>query len=315
MDIIRLRPTVKNYIWAGKKLAQKYEYAPLPGTKTIAEAWVLSFHKDGLSKFATLAAPKASGEILDGNCPRSAWGSACDKFKDFPLLIKLIDSGDNLSVQVHPSDEYAQEHEGQYGKTEFWYVLDAEPNAGLYIGFKHQISKAEYAQRIADGTLQEVLQFFPVKPGSHYFIPAGTVHAIGKGVTLVEVQQSSNVTYRVFDYNRKGADGAKRELHIDKAIDVSELKQYARPCFWGDIVADCKYFTSELQTGDIEWINPYSFTAITFLDGFGAIGYTDEFGKLKHLLANDTDTYFIPAGTKVSVKLLGTNALFTYVKE
>ena len=216
MAILKLKPECKDYIWGGEKL--RTEFGIESGLKPLAEAWVLSCHKDGPSTIvngpdAGLTLPqyieKHGRGVLGGNCAR---------FEDFPILTKFIDAKDNLSIQVHPSNEYALEHEGQYGKTEMWYVLEAEPDACLYYGFQRDISKEEYKARIENNTLTEVLNAAPVKKGDVFFIPAGTLHAICKGIVVAEIQQNSNVTYRVYDYARRGAGGQLRQLHIDQAL-------------------------------------------------------------------------------------------------
>ena len=147
----------------------------------------------------------------------------------FPVLIKLIDAARPLSVQVHPDDAYAQRVEGEPGKTEMWYVVDAQPGAQLYYGFQRELTREEAARRIADGTLTDVLNAVPVKAGDVFFIDAGTVHAIGAGILIAEIQQNSNTTYRVFDYGRLGADGKPRALHVEKALDVARLCPPERP--------------------------------------------------------------------------------------
>ena len=150
-------------------------------------------------------------------------GSTCQIFGNFPMMIKFNDAKQSLSIQVHPNNMDALEMEHEYGKTEMWYVLEAEPGAFLYYGFTKEISKEEFRSRIEDGTLLEVLNAVPVKKGDLFYIPAGTIHAIGKGLVIAEIQQNSNSTYRVFDFNRLGADGKPRPLHIDKAVEVTNL--------------------------------------------------------------------------------------------
>lgn len=141
-----------------------------------------------------------------------------------PLLIKKITANEALSVQVHPNDEFAKAEEGCSGKTEMWYVLDCEPDSYLYYGLKHQISPNEFQKRIQNGTITEVCRKMPVKKGDVFYIPAGLVHAIGKGITVAEVQQSSNITYRIFDYLREDEKGQRRELHISKAAQVAGFR-------------------------------------------------------------------------------------------
>jgi len=143
----------------------------------------------------------------------------------FPLLIKFIDAQDNLSVQVHPDDELAQKKYGQNGKTEMWHVIDAEPEGGLYVGFKQKVTPEQYKKAVSDGTLAELLQFYPVKAGDTFMIPAGTVHAIGKGVLLAEIQQSSDITFRIFDWNRVDEEGKSRELHTQEALEAIHFQE------------------------------------------------------------------------------------------
>lgn len=175
----------------------------------------------------------------------------------FPVLIKLIDAARPLSVQVHPDDAYAQRVEGEPGKTEMWYVVDAQPGAQLYYGFQRELTREEAARRIADGTLTDVLNAVPVKAGDVFFIDAGTVHAIGAGILIAEIQQNSNTTYRVFDYGRLGADGKPRALHVEKALDVARLCPPERPAgpmgkpeqngdCTSTLLAKCGYFTARL---------------------------------------------------------------------
>lgn len=271
----KIEGVTKDYIWGGNRLAE-YGY---PGAR-VAEAWVLSYHKDGMAR--------TDGKPVAEAIPRKTWGVNCDKFADFPLLIKLIDAADNLSVQVHPSDEYALANEGQFGKTEMWYVVDAAPGAGLYVGFRRALTREAYETAIADGTLTEALNFFPVKPGDCFFIPAGTVHAIGKGCLIAEVQQNSNLTYRVYDYGRKGADGKPRALHVEKALRVTDLRAFT-PARFSDALAACPYFTVRLGT---DAGREDSFTSVLMLTD-GSVGNT---------AARKGDSFFLCAGERAKVE-------------
>ncbi|MBR5012001.1 MAG: class I mannose-6-phosphate isomerase, partial [Clostridia bacterium] len=196
-----LTPAFKDYIWGGYNLKQNY-YPTSPFDKT-AEAWVLSAHKDGESAVTNgELVGKTLAEAIE--CFDKPLGVNSERFPFFPILIKMIDAEDNLSVQVHPDDKYALENEGGFGKTEMWYVVDHKPDACLYYGFKQDISREEFERRISDNTLTDVLNAVKVKKGDCFFIPAGTIHAIGKGMLIAEIQQSSNTTYRVYDYGRVG---------------------------------------------------------------------------------------------------------------
>ena len=163
--------------------------------------------------------------------------------KNFPVLTKFIDAQDNLSVQVHPSDDYAQKFENQLGKSEFWYILDSAPDAFIYRGLNRVVTKSEFVERVNSATLEEILQKVPAHKGDCFFIPAGTIHSVGKGILLAEIQQNSNVSYRIYDYNRRGADGKMRELHLDKALDVANLKPFVDAKNYYPHIVTCDYFT------------------------------------------------------------------------
>lgn len=275
MPVLKLTPSCKDYLWGGERL--KAEFGVRSELHPLAEAWVLSAHPDGPSY---LEDGSMLAEYLAAH-PEAA-GTHCRKFEQFPILTKFIDAKNDLSIQVHPSDAYALEHEGQYGKTEVWYVLDAEPGAFLYYGFAHEITKEEFARRIRENTLTEVLNAVPVKKGDVFFIPAGTLHAICKGIVIAEVQQNSNVTYRVYDYGRVGADGKLRALHIEQALAVTELCPPKELDFGGHL-AQCGYFTVDAVTGAFEGIaDETSFVSVLISDGAGKLtcgGQTISFEK------------------------------------
>ena len=218
---MKLRAACKDYIWGGTRL--RTEYHQQSDADPLAESWMLSAHPDGPSaivngEYAGLALPDYFN--IAG---RGAMGTDCDRFPGFPVLIKLIDAKNKLSIQVHPDDAYARAHGEPFGKTEMWYVVGCEPGASLYYGFSHAVSKDEFRSRIENNTLEEVLNRVEVHPGDVFFISAGTLHAIGAGILIAEIQQSSNLTYRIYDYGRHGKDGKPRELHIPQALDVTRL--------------------------------------------------------------------------------------------
>ncbi len=285
MEIEKLYPETKDFIWGGNKLK---EYGKKTDKACIAESWELSFHPAGPSRLA-------DGRTLAEVAKKSDWGENAAKFPFFPVLIKLIDSADNLSVQVHPSDEYALKNEGQFGKTEMWYIVEAEEGAGIYLGFRRDVTAEEFGKAIEDNTVLELLNFFPVKKGEHYFIAAGTVHAIGKGCLIAEIQQNSNLTYRVYDYNRKDASGKGRELHIEKAKRVANLHRfencpYSEAYNGGTRIGKCAYFTvtKYVLTGEKKLsADRKSFNAVTFVSGQGTIAGRE---------ARKGDTFFVPAG-------------------
>lgn len=228
MPIYRLEPSVKNYIWGGTRLSERYGKK---GEAPLAESWELSFHPDGLTR-------AKDGRVLKDLLDRAALGEHCSSFADFPLLVKLIDAKNPLSVQVHPSDQYALKQEGSYGKTEMWYIVEADEGAGIYLGFAHETDEEEIRTAIANDSLETLLNFVPVRAGECYFIPAGTVHAIGAGCLVFEVQQNSNLTYRIYDYGRKDAAGNPRELHVEKALAVMDRTSYTHPAAFSPVAGE-----------------------------------------------------------------------------
>ena len=303
-----LKPPVKDYLWGGTKL--KTEYGLETEKQIAAEGWMLSCHKDGSNvvlngKYKGRTLP----EVLEiwGD---EALGKNASRFEYFPILIKLIDAKDKLSVQVHPNDEYALKNESEYGKTEMWYVVDCDEGAELIYGFNREVSKEEFEQRIKDNTLPEICNYVPVKKGDVFFISAGTLHAIGEGILIAEVQQNSNTTYRVSDYGRLGADGKPRELHIDKALDVTERKVADIP--YGDVgkedntsfgsvrdLAECEFFTSKIISlnSETEIFCKESFISIIILEGAIILKYDGcEFSATKG------SSIFIPASFKTTIE-------------
>ena len=247
MKAFKLTPAFTDYLWGGTRLRD--EFGKDCSYDKVAESWELSCHPDGQSVIAT--GPDTGmklGDYLERE-GRRVWGSHCDSFDRFPILIKLIDAQDNLSVQVHPDDEYGLRVEGEYGKTEMWYVVDCDPGASLIYGFQKEITKEEFRSRIADNTLLEVVNTVPVHPGDTFFIEAGTLHAIGAGILIAEIQQNSNTTYRVYDFGRVGADGKPRTLHIDKAVDVTRLGPPQRPVGAQEKPVAGEGYTSALLAG------------------------------------------------------------------
>ena len=300
---VMLKAPLKDYIWGGTRLKREYGFET--DLEKVSEAWVLSCHKDGES---VIENGELRGKTLTEALNiwgKGAIGERAAKFPYFPLLIKLIDAADRLSLQVHPDDEYAMRVEGEFGKTEMWYVVDCEPGAQLIYGLTKKIDKAEFERRIRDNTIEEVCNFVPVKKGDVFFIPAGTLHAIGKGILIAEVQQNSNTTYRVSDYGRLGADGKPRALHVDKAIDVTKTEPPTVP--YGDVgniltygnsevrmLAECPLFTAEALKLDGEFtVDSDGFVSAVVLSGSADITWNG--GKLS---AVKGQSVFIPAGVK-----------------
>ena len=314
--IYKLYPECKDYLWGGERL--KTEYGKITDKTPCAESWELSYHKDGPTKIA-------DGRYLKDVLTDADLGENCEKFEFFPVLIKLIDAKQNLSVQVHPSDEYALKYENSYGKTEMWYIVDSAEGAGIYCGFQRDTSKEEFLRYLDEGKVEELLNFIPVKKGESYFIASGTVHAIGAGCLICEIQQNSNLTYRVYDYNRRGADGKLRELHVDKAIKVINFGKYSPAVFGGGnenenggpddktnekTIAECKYFrVREIKLdGETKINNDKSFTAITVVSGEGKIsdeGKISGEGKLSGGNFEENfkkgDSYFISCGAAATL--------------
>lgn len=256
MAIGKIHPACKQYLWGGEKLIR--EYGISSQNTPLAEAWVLSAHSDGDSRISfsegelcSEGKESSEGEVCSEGkessegesfseeesssegesfaeylkCHPEAVGSLGKAFPFFPTLIKLIDAKKALSIQVHPDDSFALSREGQYGKTEMWIVLEREEGAFLYFGFQKDYTEEEIRRAIEEENFPSLLCKVMVEPGDVFFIPAGTVHAIGAGILLAEVQQNSNLTYRVYDYGRKDAQGNTRELHVEKALEVMNRKQ------------------------------------------------------------------------------------------
>ncbi len=287
--MIKLKPVLKNYLWGGKKFYDMYGRDN--GGDLISESWELSIHPDGISE--------PLGDFL------KIHPMAVDKQgSEFPVLIKYIDAAQNLSVQVHPNDEYARRVENDNGKTEMWYIVDADDGAGIYCGFQRDTTKEEFLTKVQDGTVEELLNFIPVKQGDCFLIEAGTVHAIGAGCVICEIQQSSNTTYRVYDYNRKGVDGKPRPLHVDKAVEVINFKKFEDHTNSGkaekisgatiQTLTQCEYFRCRKLhlNGIFTEQNEDSFSAVNILSGKGKINGED---------FKAGDSFFISCGEKLFV--------------
>lgn len=295
MNILKLKPSCKDYLWGGTKL--KEEFNKNYDGDILAETWELSTHKDGQSFVNDVALTdyieERGSQIL---------GENCKNFENFPVLIKFIDAKGNLSIQVHPKDEYALKYENSYGKTEMWYVVDCSDDAFLYYGFNKEISKDEFEKRINDETLLEVLNKVYVKKGDVFFIEAGTIHAIGENITIAEIQQNSNLTYRVFDYGRIGADGKKRELHIEKAVEVTELTVPKQKTFENGHIGQCEYFTVDKIDCKGEYkgfADEKSFVHLLVIEGNGEVVCGTE--KVQFIKG---DSIFICSGSE-EFKILG----------
>ncbi len=294
MKLVKLSPSIKDYIWGGtyfKKFNKGKSF------NRVSECWELSLRDIDSS---LIASGEHKGKRLDEIITKDDIGPIMDKFPYFPLLIKLIDAKDNLSIQVHPSDEYALKNEHSFGKTEMWYILSAEENAGLYVGLNNNYTKEEIKDALTSGNIQEYLNFYQVKEGDCFLINPGTIHAIGAGVRLIEIQQNSNLTYRLFDYNRVDQNGNKRELHIQKALEVIDLNKYTQHKITGSLLADNSYFTVRKIDfdGELELTaNENSFLTFTLIKGEG---------KIRNMKCNQYDTFFLPYQKNCKIKGKGT---------
>lgn len=286
-----LRPVGKDYLWGGNRLRE--EYGKDLKLEPLAETWECSTHPDGSS---VVAEGECAGLCLDevlrlhpewlGNrhyreCSILGAEENGRTMAELPILIKLIDAAKDLSVQVHPEDEYALVHENQLGKTEMWYVLDAEPGAKLVYGFAHDVTREQVLESLQNGTIIDYLQQVPVHKNDVFFVQPGTVHAIGAGVLLAEIQENSNVTYRLYDYDRVDKNGCKRPLHVEKALEVMSLKRADSPRQQirlmryqlgsaKEILCRCQYFQVDRVLVSREYhmrVEATSFQVLLILDG------------------------------------------------
>lgn len=305
-----LKPASKNYLWGGQRL--NTEFAKNIDTDPLAETWECSTHPDGSSTVASgeWNDEKLSDVIEDHS---ELLGTRHNGATGLPILIKFIDAKKDLSVQVHPTDEYARKFEnGQQGKTEMWYVLDASKDAKLVYGLRKDCEEGKIREAIASGVLSNYLQIIKVYKDDVFFISSGTIHAIGKGCLIAEIQENSNLTYRLYDYDRVGKDGKKRELHVDKAIAVASLKSSTEPKqpirvlkyepgVARELLSRCKYFEVYRMLVNTERKQKVEYRAdsITFrvllcISGCGSMKFSD-----KILFFYKGDCVFVPADSEV----------------
>ena len=315
VEMIKMVPACKDYLWGGERLAELYQYKACG--EMIAESWGLSAHPAGCSlvkggEYDGLPFDKYLREV-----GKEVLGWKCQPYERFPILVKFIDAKDKLSVQVHPDDDFALEHENEYGKNEMWYVVDCEEGAGIYCGFNRDVTKEEVRRRVEDNSILEILNWIPAKKGDVFFIKAGTVHAIGAGMLVCEIQQSSNCTYRLYDFDRRDKFGHRRELHLEKALSVLSYKKYEPADVrktgselseaetgrvpgefgqGGTLLGRCKYFESFLYRifgEQIVAMDPNSFCSLICISGKGRIGATSVAAEEVEFAAGDS--IFIPA--------------------
>ncbi len=299
---LKLDYVAKTALWAGSRL--KSEYGKKTDLETVSETWELSVREDEMSRIMN---GEAEGMALAEYFDAVGYDSVSPNFKKgdrFPLLVKLIDAADVLSVQVHPDDSYASTVENDSGKTEMWYVIDAVEGAELVYGLKDGVDSAEFAAAIAERRIGDTLNYRKVKSGDTYFIPAGMLHAIGAGILIAEIQQNSDLTYRVYDFDRVGKDGKLRPLHVDKALDVTRpytdgeidaiRYAYGKQDGEGELLANSEYFRvrrlcvngTQMLTADDS-----SFVSVLCIEGSGVVRY----GEAEYAITKG-DSYFIPAG-------------------
>lgn len=296
-------PIIKEKIWGGTRLGTVLG-RNLQNCEHCGESWEVSGLVDDESVIANgFLSENNLNELIEVYLTDLVGEQVYEKCGlGFPVLIKYIDAHDNLSVQVHPDDDLAQRKYEQNGKTEMWYVIDAEPDSGLYVGFKQKVTPQQYMKAVEDGTLADLLQFYPVQAGDTFMIPAGVVHAIGKGVLLAEIQQPSDVTFRIFDWNRIDEEGNARELHTAEALEAIHFDEnvgdfrvhYEHKLNQTVPLVHSPFFNTNLiefdQQVDKSFAQIDSFVIYMCLDGFLHLEYGDE-----HLVIRKGDVVLVPA--------------------
>lgn len=307
---LMLKPSGKDYLWGGKRLNDEFEKGI--ELSPLAETWECSTHPDGPSYVVGGEFDgKELAEVLRKH--PEYLGERHKDENELPILIKFIDAQKDLSIQVHPTDKYAKEYEnGQRGKTEMWYVLDASKDAKLIYGLNKRCAKEEIKTAIKNATLMNYLQQVPVEKDDLFFIRAGTIHALGAGVLVAEIQESSNLTYRLYDYDRIGKDGKKRELHVDKALAVADLNNSMEPRqplrmlkyqqgVASELLTRCKYFevyrmlvNTERRQKVYYQADEISFRVLLCVNGCGTISYKNE-----SITFYKGDCIFVPANSDI----------------
>ncbi|MBQ5335146.1 MAG: class I mannose-6-phosphate isomerase [Oscillospiraceae bacterium] len=303
MEPLKLQSALQDYIWGGTRLRD--EFGKESSKARIAESWELSCHPAGPAVIVnSVYKGMTLKEYLEQDWSARV-GEGAASFSSFPVLIKLIDANLDLSVQVHPDDRYARENEnGESGKTECWYVVDCEEGAALAYGLNRELTKDEFRAHILDGTLLDYVRLVPVHKGDVFFIEPGTLHAIGAGILIAEIQSNSNITYRIYDYERTDENGISRELNIEKAVAVTKTwsapPRMKRPPMQQDgfsstVIADCPNFTSweyhVTEHADFPPSEGLSYTHLLVTDGEAALVYDE--GVTMPLRKGDS--VFLPA--------------------
>lgn len=301
---LKFRPLLKSIIWGGDEICKFKHISPVQDG--VGESWEISGVEGNVSVIANGALEgQKLDDIISQYKAELVGKPVFDKFgTTFPLLIKFIDARDNLSIQVHPDDELGMKRHNSFGKTEMWYVINAAPGAFLYSGFAKQLTPGSYVDSINDNTFIDYLQKHDVKRGDVFFLPAGRVHAIGAGTFIAEIQQTSNITYRIYDYNRKDANGNTRELHTDLAKDAIDYKVYDNyknqyQPKKNDVVEleSCQYFTTDLLELDKPVSRDYTKTDsfVIYICMGGACAITDNKGN--RLDVRQGESILLPADT------------------
>ena len=302
----KLKPAVKSYLWGGNRL--NGEFGIGTSDSPIAEAWMLSCHPSGTSVILNgYLAGKPLSEVIPGNFEKIL-GTNSPADAGFPILIKFIDANKDLSIQVHPGNEYHGVDSGESGKTEMWYILDAKEGSYIYYGFSREVSKEEMLKHIEDKTITSILNRVYVKKGDSFYIKSGTVPSMGPGVFVAEIQQNSDLTYRIHDYDRTDAAGNKRELHIDKALDVTDRTFVPGPAVRpvatvheGYSIArlvSCEYFTVdfiEIKTSAEFSCGDESFVSILITEGSGYLHFDNS--AYPSMDVKKGDSILLPVGT------------------
>ena len=320
---LTFKPILKSVIWGGSQICPFKGITPTE--EGVGESWELSHVDDNFSVVAEgELANKSLDELIKEYGKELVGGKVMERFGSrFPLLIKFIDARDNLSIQVHPDDELAKVRHNSFGKTEMWYVIKADKEASLYSGFSQQIDKEEYVKRVENNTIMDVLKKYDVSEGDVFFLPAGRVHAIGAGCFIAEIQQTSNITYRIYDYNRKDKNGNTRELHTELAKDAIDYTLYPdyRTHYKAHTnatvnLADCKYFTTNLIELDTVMVRDFeeldSFVVYICMEGSATLRDSNGY----EIRIHQGQTALIPANNKTAAIIPAPKAKFleAYIK-
>lgn len=320
---LTFKPILKSVIWGGSQICPFKGITPTE--EGVGESWELSHVDDNFSVVAEgELANKSLDELIKEFGKELVGGKVMERFGSrFPLLIKFIDARDNLSIQVHPDDELAKVRHNSFGKTEMWYVIKADKGASLYSGFSQQIDKEEYVKRVENNTIMDVLKKYDVSEGDVFFLPAGRVHAIGAGCFIAEIQQTSNITYRIYDYNRKDKNGNTRELHTELAKDAIDYTLYPdyRTHYKAHTnatvnLADCKYFTTNLIELDTVMVRDFeeldSFVVYICMEGSATLRDSNGY----EIRIHQGQTALIPANNKTVAIIPAPKAKFleAYIK-